>query len=94
MTRITTHPGEMLLEEFMNPYGLSARQVAERIGVPANRISELVRGHRSMTADTAIRLEALFGWPVHMWMGLQDSYDASVARSENDYSHIERYEAA
>lgn len=94
MSRITTHPGEMLLEEFMRPYGLSSRKVAELIGVPANRISELVAGRRAMTADTALRLERLFGMPAYMWTGFQTDFDVSIAKAENDYSNIQSFNAA
>lgn len=93
MTRVSTHPGRMLLLEFMQPYGLSSRALAERIGVPANRISELVAGRRTMTADTAIRLEKLFGMPADFWLRVQASHDASRARSEHDYSSIAPFAA-
>lgn len=88
MTRVTTHPGRMLYLEFMEPLGLSSRALAERIGVPSNRISELVAGRRSMTADTAIRLERLLGMPADFWLRVQAGHDASRARTENDYSAI------
>jgi antitoxin HigA-1 len=92
MARIKTHPGEMLLEEFMKPYELSARAIARLLNVPPNRITQLVSGERSMTADTALRLEKLFGMPAYMWMGFQVDYDESVARANNDYSHIKPFE--
>jgi antitoxin HigA-1 len=88
MTRVTTHPGRMLYLEFMEPLGLSSRALAERMGVPANRISELVAGRRTMTADTAIRLERLFGMPADFWLRVQAGHDATKARAENDYSSI------
>ncbi len=92
MARVTTHPGRMLYLEFMEPLGLSSRELAERIGVPANRISELVAGRRSMTADTAIRLERLFGMPADFWLRVQSGHDASKARAENDYSAIRPFD--
>ncbi|MEM5493374.1 HigA family addiction module antitoxin [Hoeflea sp. AS16] len=89
--RLPTHPGEMLLEEFMKPYGLSARKVATMIGVPANRISEIVAGNRSVTADTAHRLDKLFGMGVDTWLSLQAHYDAALALQQHDYSEIKLY---
>ncbi|MBX3576990.1 MAG: HigA family addiction module antidote protein [Rhizobiaceae bacterium] len=85
------HPGEFLREEFLMPLGLSARRVADMIGVPSNRISELVAERRAMTADTAFRLERLFGMPAHIWMGFQQEFDAQRTLSENDYSKIKPY---
>ena len=93
MTRIPTHPGEMLLHEFMKPYGLSSNKVAKML-VFANRISELVAERRSMTADTALRLERLFGMPTYMWMGFQQAYDVAVASKAIDLSAIKPFKAA
>ena len=90
MPRITTHPGEMLLEEFMKPLEISARALAIDIGVPANRISDLVRKRRGMTADTAIRLSRYFNTTPQLWLNLQTSYDLSVADNSTDYSSIHR----
>ena len=61
MPRIRTHPGEVLREEYLLPLGLSARALAKLLGVPANRITEIMRGERDVTADTAIRLARYFG---------------------------------
>jgi addiction module HigA family antidote len=94
MTRITTHPGEILLEEFMVPLGLSARELARSLDVPHNRISELVAGRRSMTADTALRLEKYFGMEARFWLNLQVSHDLSRARNESDHQGIKPREAA
>lgn len=94
MYRITTHPGEMLAEEFMQPLGLSARQLARALGVPHNRISELVAGRRAMTADTALRLERYFGMEARFWMNLQAAHDLSKARTAGDYEGIVPREAA
>lgn len=82
MTRMTTHPGEMLLEEFMQPLDLSARELARALDVPHNRVSEMVAGRRSMTADTALRLERYFGMEARFWLNLQVSHDLSKARNE------------
>ncbi len=94
MTRITTHPGEMLREEFMTPLGLSARELARALDVPHNRISELVAGRRAMSADTALRLEKYFGMEARFWVNLQASHDLSKARSEGSYESIRPREAA
>jgi len=94
MTRVTTHPGEMLHEEFMLPLGLSARELAREIGVPHNRITELVAGRRGMSADTALRLERYFGMEARFWMNLQASHDLSLARSGTSYQQIVPHRAA
>ncbi len=69
------HPGEVLLEDFMKPLGLSRYRVAKDIGVPALRISQIVRGQRSITADTAMRLARYFGTSSVIWLRLQARYD-------------------
>lgn len=74
------HPGEILEEEFMIPLGLSANALARRLDVPVTRISEIVRGNRGITADTALRLARLFGTSSELWLGLQAEYDLRVAR--------------
>jgi antitoxin HigA-1 len=76
------HPGEVLEEEFMRPLDLSANALARRIDVPVTRISEIVRGKRGITADTALRLARLFGTSSDLWLGLQAEYDLRVARRE------------
>ena len=73
------HPGEILEEEFMVPLGLSANELAKRIDVPVTRISEIVRGNRGVTADTALRLARLFGTSSELWLGLQAEYDLRLA---------------
>ena len=73
-------PGEILSEEFMKPLGLSANQLARDIDVPPGRISEIVRGHRSITADTALRFGKYFGVSPEIWLNLQVDYDMRVAR--------------
>ncbi|MDP3899427.1 MAG: HigA family addiction module antitoxin [Mesorhizobium sp.] len=92
MARVTTHPGEMLREEFMVPLGLSARALARKMDIPANRITAIINGTRSVTADTAIRLEKTFGMSAEFWMRLQDSHDLSKALAEVDYSGVKRIE--
>ncbi|MFO0792902.1 MAG: HigA family addiction module antitoxin [Candidatus Brocadiaceae bacterium] len=76
------HPGEVLLEDFMKPLGLSAYRVAKDIGVPALRISQIVRGKRSITADTAMRLARYFGTSAAVWLRLQARYDLEVAEAK------------
>ena len=73
------HPGEVLLEDFMRPLGLSQYRVAQDIGVPALRISQIVRGRRSITADTALRLARYFGTGAAVWLRLQARYDLEIA---------------
>lgn len=72
------HPGEVLLEEFLRPMGLSQNRVALDIGVPARRINEIVLGKRRITADTALRLARFFGTSPQFWLGLQMDYDLDV----------------
>ncbi len=83
MNRIATHPGEVLLEEFMQPMGLSARALGAALAVPHNRISALVKGQRGVSGDTALRLAQYFGTSAEFWMNLQSAYDLSVARKES-----------
>ncbi len=73
------HPGEVLLEEFLKPMGLSQNRLALDIGVPARRINEIVLGKRGITADTALRLARYFGVSPQFWMGLQTDFDLDVA---------------
>ncbi|MBP1774336.1 MAG: plasmid maintenance system antidote protein, family [candidate division NC10 bacterium] len=68
-------PGEILLEEFMRPLGVSINRLARDIGVPPNRISGIVNGKRSITADTALRLGKYFGTSAETWLDLQSDYD-------------------
>ncbi|CAM8645500.1 VapI Plasmid maintenance system antidote protein [Burkholderiales bacterium] len=76
------HPGEILLEEFMKPMGITARQLAADIDVSPSRISELVNGQRPITADTAIRLGIFFGMESRFWLNLQTEYDIRVSERE------------
>ena len=75
------HPGEVLLEEFLAPMGLSQNRIAREIGVPPRRINEIVHGKRAVTADTALRLARYFGTSEAFWMGLQADYDLEEARN-------------
>jgi addiction module HigA family antidote len=80
--RITTHPGEVLAEEFLVPLGMSVNALALALRVPANRIGAIVKGERSVTADTALRLARFFGTSAEFWMNLQAMYDLTKARAE------------
>ncbi|MYC13356.1 MAG: HigA family addiction module antidote protein [Gemmatimonadetes bacterium] len=73
--RVPTHPGEMLLEEFLNPLGLTQRELADAIHVPYQRINELVNGHRGMTPSTALRLAKYFDVSPAFWMNFQLRWD-------------------
>ena len=89
MQRIRIHPGEILLEEFMKPLGLSARALAMALAVPNNRISTIVKGERGVSGDTALRLARYFGTTAEFWMNLQSAHDLSVARRDRG-EEIER----
>ena len=69
------HPGEILLEEFLRPLGISAYKLSKEIDVPQTRISQIIKGNRRITADTALRLGSYFGNSAKFWLGLQNDYD-------------------
>jgi antitoxin HigA-1 len=69
------HPGEILLEDFMKPLELTAYRLAKETGMPQTRLSEIIHGRRSLTADTAVRLSAYFGNDPRFWLGLQNDFD-------------------
>jgi len=73
------HPGEILLEEFMQPLGLSQTRLGRDLGVSPRRINEIVHGKRSITADTALRLSRFFGTSAEFWLGLQADFDLDTA---------------
>ena len=88
-----THPGEMLLEEFLNPLGLSQTELSEKLGVSYPRVNELIHGKRSVTPDTALRLEQLFGMEAQFWLNLQlawDLYQVSHSPSAKEIRKIKR----
>ncbi|MGB5440782.1 MAG: HigA family addiction module antitoxin [Gammaproteobacteria bacterium] len=91
------HPGEILLEEFLNPMGISQYRIAKATSVPARRINEIVHGKRSITADTALRLSKFFGMSDRFWMNLQARYDLEIEKdrlgSRLD-TEVELYEEA
>ena len=77
------HPGVTLREDFMEPHGLSANALARALGIPQNRVSDIVRGRRGVTADTALRLERAFGVSAAFWLNLQSHYELEVAERDN-----------
>jgi len=81
--RVTTHPGEVLGEEFLKPLGLSVNALAIALCVPATRIGSIVKGERAVTADTALRLARFFGTSPEFWVNLQAMHDLTKARQES-----------
>lgn len=71
-------PGEILLEEFLRPLGISQNQLARDLDIPVSRVSEIVRGTRAITADTAVRLAQYLGTSAELWLGLQTDYDLQI----------------
>ncbi|MCH4562716.1 HigA family addiction module antitoxin [Halomonas sp. EGI 63088] len=82
------HPGEILLEDFIEPLGLTKNALANAIGVPATRIGEITRGARAITADTDIRLSRFLGTSEGYWLRLQNAYDLEQARRSGCYDGI------
>jgi addiction module HigA family antidote len=82
LQRISTHPGEMLREEFLVPLGITQNALALKIRVPATRIGDIVHGKRAITPDTALRLARFFGNSPEFWLNLQQMHDLSKARLE------------
>ena len=82
MTRIATHPGEILREEYLVPYVMSANALAREIAVPTNRITAILNGTRGVTADTALRLGIYFDTTPDFWLNLQSNHDLSRTRAE------------
>ena len=76
------HPGEILFQDFMKPFGLSMNKLALDLRVPVTRIAEIVHGRRGITTDTALRLGRYFGNTAHFWMNLQRDYELEVAEDE------------
>jgi len=76
------HPGEILLEEFLEPMGISQYRLAKDISVPARRINEIVHGRRAITADTALRLSHYFGLSERFWLNLQTRYDIELEKDK------------
>lgn len=83
------HPGEILLEEFLKPLGMSMNKLAEELHVPANGITQIVEGRRGVTGETTLRLARYFGTSAEFWLGMQKDYDLQVARDEFE-TEVER----
>jgi addiction module HigA family antidote len=88
-----THPGEILQEEFLVPLNISAYRLSKDVGIPQTRVSEILKGNRRVTADTALRLSAYFGNTPKFWLGLQDDYDIEEEKSlkEKELINIKLY---
>jgi addiction module HigA family antidote len=76
------HPGEVLMEDFIQGFGITQNKLAVSIGVPPRRINEIVHGKRSITADTALRLARYFGTSAQFWLNLQDHYDLDIEQDQ------------
>ncbi|MEI7848365.1 MAG: HigA family addiction module antitoxin [Chloroflexota bacterium] len=86
--RIPTHPGEILLEEFLNPLGLSQVAFAAHIGVPVQRVNEIVRGKRGITPESAWLFSEAFGTSPEFWLNLQSNYDLVRSKPKRQVSRI------
>jgi addiction module HigA family antidote len=88
------HPGEVLLEEFLKPLEISAYKLAKDVGIPQTRVSEILKGRRRITADTALRLSYYFGTTPKFWLGLQDDYDLEEEEraKKSEFESIKRVE--
>jgi addiction module HigA family antidote len=89
------HPGEILQEEFLIPLGLSAYKLSKDIGIPQTRVSEIIKGNRRITADTALRLSKYFGNSAKFWLGLQDDFDIEEGEQlkSKELNLIEHYQS-
>ncbi|MEI6886064.1 MAG: HigA family addiction module antitoxin [Bacteroidota bacterium] len=87
------HPGEVLLEEFLVPMNITAYRLAKDIGIPQTRVSEIIKGNRRISADTAIRLSNYFGNSAKFWLGLQNDYDIEeeLAKKQKEFDSIRNY---
>jgi addiction module HigA family antidote len=89
---LNIHPGEILLEEFLRPMNISAYKLSKDLGIPQTRTSEIIKGKRSITADTAIRLSYYFGNSAKFWLGLQNDFDLEEEKKQKagDFKRIKR----
>ncbi len=89
------HPGEVLKEEFLAPMNISAYRLSKELDIPQTRISEIIRGRRSITADTAVRLSRFFGTSEEFWLNLQNTYDLEeIKRAKaEEFNRIRRFAA-
>ena len=88
--RIPTHPGEILLEEFLKPLGVTQKGFAAHIGVPIQRVNEIVRGKRGVSSETAWLLAAALGTTPEFWMNLQGQHDLALARPKKGIKRLRR----
>ena len=88
--RVPAHPGEVLQEEFLGPLGLTQVKLAEHIGVPVQRINEIIRGKRGITPQTAWLLAQAFGTTPQFWVGLQTNYDLASARPKRTIGKLRK----
>ena len=88
------HPGEILLEEFLLPLEISGYRLSKEIAIPQTRISEIIKGNRRITADTALRLSKFFGNSPKFWLGLQDDFDIEDGKAlkQHDLNAIKQFE--
>lgn len=89
------HPGEILLKEFLIPLEISAYRLSKEISIPQTRISEIIKGNRRITADTALRLSKFFGNSAKFWLGLQDDFDIEDEKQnkQQDLNSIKQFES-
>lgn len=89
------HPGDVLQMEFLIPLGLSAYKLSKDIGIPQTRVSEILKGNRRITADTALRLSKYFGNSAKFWLGLQDDFDIEKEEhvKSKEFESIEHYQS-
>ena len=92
--RAPTHPGEMLLEEFVIPLGITQTDLSERLGISYPRLNEIIKGKRGVTPDTALRLERVFGMEAQFWLNLQtvwDLYEAQHSTGAHEIARLKRH---
>ena len=90
------HPGEILQEEFLIPLNITSYRLAKETRIPQTRVSEIIKGNRRITADTALRLSQFFGNTAKFWLGLQDDFDIEneMLEKQGEFEHIKRFVAA
>ncbi|NPA45000.1 MAG: HigA family addiction module antidote protein [Chlorobi bacterium] len=89
------HPGEILLHEFLEPLEISAYKLSKQLQIPQTRISQIIKGKRRITADTALRLSIFFGNSAKFWLGLQDDYDIEEEKKakKTEFNKIKQFES-
>ena len=93
---LNIHPGEILQEEFLIPLNITPYRLAKETRIPQTRISEIIKGNRRVTADTALRLSQFLGNSAKFWLGLQDDFDIEneILEKQGEFEHIKRFVAA